>query len=143
MKKKGFTLVELLAVIVILSIIITISLVSINSVRNNSLESILETKIASIEQAAILYAQDNPSILNESCDVDGVHYDNYCKVLTVGEIIDAGNYFETKDLTTSEDGTHRDLINDVTNKSMRSDTVQVYRHNNRVYSVMLEVSSNS
>lgn len=143
MKKKGFTLVELLAVIVILSIIITISLVSINSVRNNSLESILETKIASIEQAAILYAQDNPRILNESCDVDGVHYDNYCKVLTVGEIIDAGNYFEAKDLTTSEDGTYRDLINDVTNKSMRSDTVQVYRHNNRVYSVMLEVSSNS
>ena len=72
-----------------------------------------------------------------------MHYDNYCKVLTVGEIIDAGNYFETKDLTTSEDGTYRDLINDVTNKSMRSDTVQVYRHNNRIYSVMLEVSSNS
>ena len=144
MEKKGFTLVELLAVIVVLALVVTISLTSINRVREDSLKDILETKIDQIEQAAILYAQDNPSILTESCDVNGEHYNNYCKVLTVGEIIDSdGNYFSTGDLVDSEDGVHADLINDVTGNSMRSDTVQVYRHNNRIYSVMLEVKSNN
>lgn len=144
MKKKGFTLVELLAVIVVLSLIVTISLTSINRVRESSLQNILETKIDQIEQAAILYAQDNPDILTESCDVDGTHYDNYCKVLTVGDIIDSdGNYFDTEDLTEGENGKQADLINDVTGKSMRNDTIQVYRKNNRIYSLMLEINSNN
>ena len=77
MEKKGFTLVELLAVIVVLALVVTISLTSINRVREDSLKDILETKIDQIEQAAILYAQDNPSILTESCDVNGEHHLHY------------------------------------------------------------------
>ena len=142
MGKKGFTLVELLAVIVVLSLVMAMSFVSINAVRQSSLERIVETKIGQIEQAAVLYAQDNPEILTEPCDVDGVHYDYYCKVLTVRDIIEAGSYFESGDLVTDESGTYVDLINDVTGKSMLDDTVQVYRKNNRIYSVMLEVKSN-
>lgn len=142
MGKKGFTLVELLAVIVVLSLVMAMAFVSINAVRQSSLEQIVETKIGQIEQAAVLYAQDNPEILTESCDVDGVHYDYYCKVLTVRDIIEAGSYFESGDLVTDESGTYVDLINDVTGKSMLDDTVQVYRKNNRIYSVMLEVKSN-
>ncbi len=142
MQKKGFTLVELLAVIVVLALIVTISFASVNRIRQNSLERIVDTKIAALEQAAILYAQDNPEILTESCDVAGTHYDNYCQVLTAREIIEAGDYFDTGNLTTSEDGTYQDLINDVTGLSMLDDTVQVYRHNNRIYAVMLDIKSN-
>ena len=35
-----------------------------------------------------------------------------------------------------------DLINDVTGKSMREDTVIIYRRNNRIYSIIDEVKSN-
>ena len=38
MKNKGFTLVELLAVIVILSLVITIGTFSVMKIRNNSLK---------------------------------------------------------------------------------------------------------
>ncbi len=141
--KKGFSLVEILAVIVILAIIIGIAFVSGNAIRQRSLERIVNTKIEQIEQAAILYGQDNPQILTDTCQVDGVDYD-YCKVVTVRELIESdGNYFTSETTITDESGKHIDLINDVTGKSMLDDTVQIYRRNNRVYSIMLEVSSNN
>ena len=141
--KKGFSLVEILAVIVILAIIIGIAFVSGNAIRQSSLERIVNTKIEQIEQAAILYGQDNPQILTDTCQVDGVDYD-YCKVVTVRELIESdGNYFTSETTITDESGKHIDLINDVTGKSMLDDTVQIYRRNNRVYSIMLEVSSNN
>lgn len=141
MNTKGFTLVELLAVIVVLALIVSISFYSINRVRQNSLTDILETKISQIEQAAILYAQDHPEILTDSCDVDGKHFDNYCKVVLVGDILDAGSYFNSDTLTT--EGNKVDLINDLTGNSMRQDTVQIYRNNNRIYAKMLDINSNS
>ena len=141
--KKGFSLVEILAVIVILAIIIGIAFVSGNAIRQSSLERTVNTKIEQIEQAAILYGQDNPQILTDTCQVDGVDYD-YCKVVTVRELIESdGNYFTSETTITDESGKHIDLINDVTGKSMLDDTVQIYRRNNRVYSIMLEVSSNN
>ena len=144
MNNKGFTLVELLGVIVVLAIVISVAFFSVNKIREDELKRIVEVKIGQIEQAAILYAQDNPSILTESCVVDDVYYDNYCKVLTVRELINVGgNYFESGTLTQDESGNYEDLINDWTGKSMLDDTVQVYRKNNRIYSVMLEVKSNS
>lgn len=141
--KKGFTLVELLGVIAVLGVIMSIAFFSVSSVREKSLENILKTKLQQIEQAAVLYGQDNPSELNESCDVDGVHYNNYCKVITVRELIaaDGGSYFESGSLVEDENGKYVNLINDVTNVSMLDDTVQIYRKNNRVYSVLLDIKS--
>ena len=63
MKRKGFTLVELLAVIAILAVIISIALISVTKIRENALIEIVETKKDQIEQAAILYGQDNPNEL--------------------------------------------------------------------------------
>ena len=104
--KKGFSLVEILAVIVILAIIIGIAFVSGNAIRQSSLERIVNTKIEQIEQAAILYGQDNPQILTDTCQVDGVDYD-YCKVVTVRELIESdGNYFTSETTITDESGKH-------------------------------------
>ncbi len=141
--KKGFTLVELLGVIVVLSFVMTIAFFSVNRVREDSMQKILETKLDQVEQAAVFYAQDNPSILTESCVVDGVSYPNYCYVVTVRELVEAdgGSYFESGTLSQNDAGEYVDLINDVTGKSMLDDTVQIYRKNNRVYSVLLDVKS--
>ena len=67
MKKKGFTLVELLAVIIILTLVITIAFVSVTRVREESLKRVVETKVEQIEQAAILYGQENPNVIKTSC----------------------------------------------------------------------------
>lgn len=55
MNKKGFTLIELLAVIMLLTIISAITVFSVGSVINNSRESISETQIKNIEEAAKSY----------------------------------------------------------------------------------------
>ena len=147
--KKGFTLVELLAVIAILSVIMSVALFSVIRVRNDSLENIVDTKIDLIEQAAILYGQENPSAINNTTckeivlksdeSGDEIYTPSYCVTVTAGFLIDEG-YFNSGDL--DEENGEPDLINDVTSTSMRNDTVIVYRMNNRIYSIMDCIASN-
>lgn len=60
MKKynKGFTLIELLAVIVILGTVMVIAATSISSSHKDVNEKIYDSKVKSIEMAAIIYGQD-------------------------------------------------------------------------------------
>lgn len=146
MKRKGFTLVELLAVIIILTLVITIAFVSVTRVREESLKRVVETKVEQIEQAAILYGQENPNVIKTSCTnhektvVEATNYTpSFCITVTAGVLID-NNFFESSYL--DEVNGKTDLINDVTGKSMREDTVIIYRRNNRIYSIIDEVKSN-
>ena len=146
MKKNGFTLVELLAVIIILTLVITIAFVSVTRIREESLKRVVETKVEQIEQAAILYGQENPNVIKTSCTdhektvVEATNYTpSFCVTVTAGVLID-NNFFESSYL--DEVNGKTDLINDVTGKSMREDTVIIYRRNNRIYSIIDEVKSN-
>ena len=58
-KNKGFTLVEILVVIVILGIAMIIAIPSINDSRNIANEKAYATKASGFESAAVLYTQDN------------------------------------------------------------------------------------
>lgn len=62
-KNKGFTLVELLAVIVILAIVSLIAVPSVNGLLRKSRTNMFCKKVESIEAAAKYYAQDNLSDL--------------------------------------------------------------------------------
>ena len=136
-KKNGFTLIELLAVIVILSIIISMSTFGVMRIRNNSLKKLLDTKINELEASAILYGQENQSSLGGACAVDGVE-SKFCKVITVKELIDS-DYYKSTEVNSSN---KKDLINNVTNKSMLCDEIQIYKKNNRVYAKALNIKSN-
>ncbi len=59
MNRKGFTLTELLAVIVIIAILAIGAMSGFSAMTNNSKEKSLQTKISSIETAAEKYARDN------------------------------------------------------------------------------------
>ena len=63
MNKKGFTLVELLAVIVILSIILVIAVPSVNRYIKQSKEKAYNTQISTIIEAAQAYASANSGLL--------------------------------------------------------------------------------
>lgn len=136
-KKNGFTLIESLAVIVILSIIISMSTFGVMRIRNNSLKKLLDTKINELEASAILYGQENQSSLGGACTVDGVE-SKFCNVITVKELIDS-DYYKSNEVNSSN---KKDLINNVTNKSMLCDEIQIYKKNNRVYAKALNIKSN-
>lgn len=89
--KKGFTLVELLAVVALLSIIIVIAVPSVTKLRQSALERERNTQIKAIESAAILYAQDNKT--ESSVTVNKLLEDGYMNpTISKGDncIYDAG-----------------------------------------------------
>ena len=67
MNKKGFTLVELLAVIIVLSIIVLITAISTSNIIKNSKNNLSDVQIKSIERAAKTYYVEEGINLNESC----------------------------------------------------------------------------
>ena len=77
-KIKGFTLVELLAVIVILGIVLSVSIVSVNSIRKKQEKENRENVIGSILTGAKSYVADNNLDVPTSFKVE-ILQDNYVK----------------------------------------------------------------
>ena len=71
-KNKGFTLVELLAVIVILAIVSLIAVPSVNGLLRKSRTNMFCKKVESIEAAAKYYAQDYADKLTFNNDISSV-----------------------------------------------------------------------
>ena len=74
--KKGFTLVELLAVITVLGIVIVIATVSVNNIMDQSRKKAVEATARSIIRASELYSFDNEyyesmSVLDLRLSYDG------------------------------------------------------------------------
>lgn len=138
MNKKGFTLVEVLAVVVILSIILSMATFGVMNIRRNSLQKLVDTKISNLESSAIIYGQENQNELIETCNVDEVNYD-FCKLVNVKYLIE-NEYYATNEVNSEN---KKDLINNVTNKSMLCDEIQIYKKNNRVYAKAINIKSNN
>lgn len=130
LNKKGFTLVEMLAVIAILALVMSLCVMGVVKVKNNALEKMLENKMNDLVGSAILLGQQSED-LEEVCNVDGEVY-NYCKIVTVKDLIEQKYY-----------SSNMDLKNDVTNNSMLCDKLIVYRKNNRMNAKFINVYSNT
>ncbi len=90
MNKKGFTLVELLAVIVILGIVGAIAMAGIGNLAKNTKEEMLDKKITMIEESATLYGEDIKGSIMASSNTK--KYDGYpCKTTSVYELVNS-NY---------------------------------------------------
>ncbi len=64
MNKKGFTLVELLVVVVIIAVLSVIIIPSVININKSINKRLLSEKIENIESSAILYANNNEEIFN-------------------------------------------------------------------------------
>lgn len=129
--KKGFTLVELIAVIAILGLLITIAVPSVLKVSKNIRKNMYCTKVEVIEKAAALYGEDNN--LTGSCVVGGTTY-NECNTITVQTLLDQ-DYIKADEV---ESGTEK-IVNPMDKYSMNTDQVKVYKKNNRIHaSVVLD-----
>ena len=73
-KKKGFTLVELLVVIIIIGLLIALTTVSVVTIRKKQEVQNRKNTISSILTAAKEYIADHPEILEEHLDVNKWEY---------------------------------------------------------------------
>ena len=148
MNKKGFTLVEILAVLVIIAVVSLIGTVSITGVRRKMDENLFKNKLGEIISAASKWGEDNKSELETEPEK------------TVGFLITNG-YLETEEAINPvkyehtcgsdkndengyiEDGLCKNVItNNVDYKVLNSLVVLIYRENNRVYSCIKDSESN-
>ena len=125
MDKKGFTLTEVIVVIVLISIIIAIAVPSIIAIRNRINQRLLEGKKDIILVAAELYGQDNPQLFNPNEFV-----------VTVGELVES-NYIEKDSEQNSSNcpDSYGCVINPVDKKSLNDIQILIKKDINTVIAI--------
>lgn len=96
--KKGFTLVELLGVLIIIALISIIGTAGVISLKKGINKRLWLSNIEFIEKGAINFGNDKMEYIkskNESCEIDGKTY-TPCLKISVQKLIDK-NYLNTKD----------------------------------------------
>ena len=140
MNNKGFTLMELLAVVVLLGIIAVIAIPGIGALNNTIKNNMLEKKIDIIEEAATLYGEDNKNVIIESATrYKGSPCQNYIVSDLVPNYLDKDN--ENNCLTSSTSG--NGCITDPRDNKNYLDKVKViiYYKNKRI-SAKLDMDNN-
>ncbi len=121
-KKKGFTLVELLAVIVILSILMVIAVPATLSVSKKVKTKMLNNKMELAEKAAVLWAQDNRKCLaltnscSITCNTDGTDTNKLDCTVTLDKLA-ADGYIDY------DDQTNKKIISPINKKNISTSTV--------------------
>lgn len=97
MNRKGFTLVELLAVIVILALLIAIAVPSVTKMSRKIQTNMFCDKVKDIEKAAELWGSDNEDLIYASKEVTVYNYDKqenttyeHAKLITIRELAKKG-----------------------------------------------------
>ena len=143
--KNGFTLVELLAVIVLIAIIAVISVGGINKVKNNIKSDICKSTVEMIQNGAIHYGEDNENLLKteNGCSI----YNSYrCISVKVEDLINSG-YLNVKENEIKDEnnviiGYKTELTNELTGESLNQKNVEIYIESGRVYSELINVDCN-
>lgn len=131
MNKKGFTLVELLAVIVVITVLALIGTVSVNVVRNKIEENLFNGKIETLLTSAQTYGENNK---HEFTDAN-----SYTITRSPGFLIQ-NNYYETDEA--NADGTKAFKNMDGTDIK-DSLTIVIKRSNNRISACLANKTANT
>lgn len=121
MKKNGFTLVELLVVIVILGLLMAIAVPSALSLAGKVKGKAYDTKIELIEKAAQTYGQANKGLVRQGTDPTNSNVHNTCKLnitdkkVTHITMANKGSFSESMTLGTEEYWCLRVTVADLVN----------------------------
>ena len=129
MNNKGFTLVEILAVVVLIALIFGMGVPGVMKISKNMKERSYRSKTSLVEKAGELWGQDNKALLQaDTCDIDGnsATPEQDCYKVGIWQLIDE-DYLETEERAKI---VYKNPIND---NEMRNICVYIYKKNNRVY----------
>ena len=125
MNRRGFTLVELLSVLVLIGLLFGLAIPGINKISSNMKKKSYSKKVSLVESAAILWGQDHRTLLQSSdCEIKNGKQVS-CYKITISSLIE-DNYLDS-------DKNSGEYINPVDNSDMKECVVFVYKENNRVY----------
>lgn len=124
MKNKGFTLVELMVVLVIIVIVSSIGYAGISAVQSGIKKNLWNGKIELIETGAKNYGSDNLNDLTSSCLINQLEVKN-CLETTVGYLL------EKKYIKTSETKPNGEKT--ITNDTLSEDDVNYYVNDMKIY----------
>ncbi len=117
-RKKGFTVVELIGTIIIISIILVILIPNVTKYSNDSRKSIKNSKISTIETAAENYGNDLINTYQSCIDLPSEELEAKCTV-SIKELIDEG-YMSSEEKTTAT------IIDPTTNKPLSGKALLCY-----------------
>ena len=83
-RKKGFTLVELIATIVLIAVIGAIIIFNVTNISSTNRDSEYERFVAAVKSAAQVYADQNPDVF------DSLYVNKAFVYITVGDLIEEG-----------------------------------------------------
>ncbi len=98
MNKKGFTLIELIAVVVILSLIALVVFPAVNSVIRNSREKAYESQINTLVKAAEECTYENPAILPSKGETTKLNLNCLTGGCTINGVNIEGGYINEDDI---------------------------------------------
>ena len=128
--KKGFTLVELLAVISLIATITIVAIPGVNKVREDVNKSMFCKKVELVLSAAERYAEEHKNAL--SLRSENIEDGSPCLVnKTIKELIDSG-------VIESESTNIKSFKNPITKEEMLNDRVAFYMKGENVYSIYQE-----
>lgn len=132
MNKKGFTFIELLAVIVLIAVVITIAVPSIRYADKKFHEKAYNTKVEMIKKGAESYGDDYKEIIlysSESTTYTDPDTGNTYPSITVTVRDLMNNGYVTKDSGLKE----ADIQDPRDDQTMLNITITIYIKNNRAY----------
>lgn len=128
MKKKGFTIVELLAVIAIMSIIIVLGTYGVNGIKKSIKKQMWLNKEQLILKMAVKFGEDHIDKLTKTCGVT-----RNCMVINVQTLLDR-RYINSSDFVTDQNGEKRKVIyDDRSGTEINEKCIDIYEENNFVY----------
>ena len=153
MNKRGFTLIEVISVIALLSLIIGLAVPGVMKSSKKAKERTLNTKIKNIEKAAVLFGQDNRNFISKKIKNDETEY-KYCfkdgnfisncyyyekngtTTITVNDLVDPNNDGNTKDGYIAADDESGNVLNSTDeSKYLNICEIQIYKKYGKIYAV--------
>ena len=133
MKNKGFTLVEILAVIVILAVLIVIAVPNVIGISNRIRQNMFCSKVSDIESAAKLYGQDYIDEIEASA--------NQTKTIKVSDLVQNNLYKKENDKCVLNDANNPCVTDPRDQSMMDNKTIVVSKKNKRITAVYSDKSS--